>query len=117
MDFRYRKLEIIRTNNAVYTRVWPYIGASYNHLLHEYNLIQCSSRCEYKRNHITTSELLQEGTYLSPSCSPSPAVLARFFSFMETDDGARLLLLEGGAGVVCGLVRCVERVLGMVVAA
>ena len=58
MDFRYRKLEIIRTNNAVYTRVWPCIGASYNHLLREYKSIQCSLRCASKRNNITTSELL-----------------------------------------------------------
>ena len=58
--FPLQELEVICTNNTVYTRVWPSIGASYNHLLHEYNSIQCSSRCDYKRNHITTSELLQD---------------------------------------------------------
>jgi len=40
--------------------------------------------------------------------------LARFFSFTETDDGAQLLLLDGGAGVAGGLSRWVEWVLGMV---
>ena len=63
MYFRYRKLEIICTNNTVYTCVWPSIGASYNHLLHEYNLIQCSSRCASKRNNITTQSCYK-WTYL-----------------------------------------------------
>jgi hypothetical protein len=54
----YRMMETICTNSSVYTRVWPCIGASYNHLLREYKSIQCSSRCDYKRNHITTYKLL-----------------------------------------------------------
>ena len=42
------------TNSTVYTRVWPGIWASYNHLLHdEYNSIQCILGVQV-RNNITT---------------------------------------------------------------
>ena len=54
VDSCYGKIRIICTNNAVYTHVWPCIGASYNHLLHDkYNLIQCISGVQV-RNNITT---------------------------------------------------------------
>ena len=53
------------------------------------------------------------------TCLPSApffsAVFACFFSFTETDEAARLLLLNGGAVAAGGVERWVEWVLGMVV--
>ena len=83
MYFRYRKLEIICTNNTVYTRVWPSIGASYNHLLHdEYNSIQCISGVQV-RNNITTSELLQRSSLSLRDNGGGDTKLLRKFSSVK----------------------------------
>ena len=74
MDFHSRKVMIISTNNTVYTRVWPHIWASYNHLLHdEYNLFQCILGVQVRYNK-TTYKLLQADLALDSPLSLSLTV-------------------------------------------